>query len=100
MIAQLKSSKTLDDVLPSSSGMYAKTIDACHRCGGLMMRDHCLDVASDTGEVFVTVLRCCACGELIDPTIIKNRKHTDFSRKLTGRRRVYSPTPQKLEHRH
>ena len=45
----------------------------CHRCGGLMIQDHCLDVQSDSGEVDVKVLRCCACGELIDPTILRNR---------------------------
>ena len=45
----------------------------CHRCGGLMIQDHCLDVHSDSSEVLVHVLRCCGCGELIDPTILRNR---------------------------
>jgi len=45
----------------------------CHRCGGLMIHDFCLDVGSDSAEVEVTVKRCCTCGELIDPTILRNR---------------------------
>ncbi|WP_454062883.1 hypothetical protein [Candidatus Nitrospira salsa] len=45
----------------------------CHRCGGLMIHDYCLDVGSDNAEVEVTVKRCCMCGELIDPTILRNR---------------------------
>ncbi|MGB0910821.1 MAG: hypothetical protein ACPGYT_10680, partial [Nitrospirales bacterium] len=32
----------------------------CHRCGGLMVHDNCLDVQSDSGEVEVKVLRCFA----------------------------------------
>ncbi len=47
--------------------------EQCHRCGGLMVHDNCLDVLSDSGEVEVKVMRCCACGELIDPTILRNR---------------------------
>ena len=27
---------------------------ACQRCGGFMITDRCLDVASDTGEVGIT----------------------------------------------
>ncbi len=99
MIGHLENSKTLDKTHVSSRSTHAPTINECHRCGGLMMPDHCLDVASDTGEVLVSVLRCCACGELIDPTILKNRKNPGFERKLTGRRRVYSPNPQGLDHR-
>ncbi len=45
----------------------------CHRWGGLMVHDSCLDVQSDSGEVDVKVLRCFSCGELIDPTILRNR---------------------------
>ena len=71
----------------------------CHRCGGLMVHDDCLDVASDTGEVRIAVLRCFACGELIDRTILRNRREP-LSPNSTGmrKRRVYAAIPQGLTH--
>ncbi|GJL56823.1 MAG: hypothetical protein NPIRA02_39550 [Nitrospirales bacterium] len=56
----------------------------CHRCGGLMIHDHCLDMKSDSGEVEVKVLRCCTCGELIDPIILRNRLRDEEGGKACG----------------
>ena len=49
---------------------------SCHRCGGLMISDHCYDVESTTGEFEILIRKCLSCGESIDPTILKNRFQT------------------------
>lgn len=72
----------------------------CHRCGGLMVGDYCLDVISDTGEVQVAVMKCFACGELIDQRILENRRQPHHSGlKGIRRRRVFAVNPQGLTHR-
>ncbi len=59
---------------------------SCLRCGGLLIQDHCYDVFSDSGEVMSSVYRCCGCGEIIDPLILKNRmKSANFSISLVHR---------------
>ena len=45
----------------------------CHRCGGLMISEHCFDVESHTGEFEILTRKCLSCGESIDPTILRNR---------------------------
>ena len=45
----------------------------CHRCGGLMISEHCFDIQSHTGEFDILIRKCLSCGETIDPTILKNR---------------------------
>jgi len=32
-----------------------------------------MDLQDDTGQIDVTVWRCTSCGEVIDPTILRNR---------------------------
>ncbi|GJL49119.1 MAG: hypothetical protein NPIRA01_03460 [Nitrospirales bacterium] len=73
MIDHLSTSQTAEKDKAVSTMNKTLHNGHCHRCGGLMINDHCLDVLSDSGEVQVQVLRCCACGELIDPTILRNR---------------------------
>lgn len=48
----------------------------CHRCGGLMISEHCFDVESHTGEFEILTRKCLSCGESIDPTILRNRFQT------------------------
>jgi len=47
--------------------------DLCARCRGPMVVDHHMDLLDDTGQIDVTVWRCTSCGEVIDPTILRNR---------------------------
>ena len=61
----------------------------CQRCGGFMITDRCLDVASDTGEVGIAVRRCIQCGDVIDPTIIRNRRLPAGDRHEGPKRRNY-----------
>lgn len=46
---------------------------SCHRCGGLMVDEFCMDLLNSTGELDVKTLRCVQCGELVDPVILANR---------------------------
>jgi len=53
------------------------TVDAecmtCPRCHGLMCAVDLHDWESGTGQDHCRAYRCIACGEIVDPQIIKNR---------------------------
>lgn len=57
----------------SSHGVAGNVDDACIRCGGLMVLEHYMDLLDDTGQIGVTAFRCTSCGEVVDPTILRNR---------------------------
>jgi hypothetical protein len=44
----------------------------CIRCGGLLVREICIDL-SNSGEWEVESRRCVQCGEVVDPVILANR---------------------------
>jgi len=46
---------------------------ACVRCGGLMIREFCMDLLNSTGELEIQTLRCVQCGDVVDPVILRNR---------------------------
>lgn len=48
--------------------------DICTRCGGLIVVEHYIDLQDDTGQIGLTAWRCMSCGEVIDPTILRNRE--------------------------
>lgn len=48
-------------------------LDACMRCGGLMVLAHCVDLQGYAGEVIFERLRCTNCGEFIDHLVLANR---------------------------
>ena len=45
----------------------------CTRCHGLMVEDHLLDVKESLGPMWITTWRCVACGNIVDPLILKHR---------------------------
>lgn len=45
----------------------------CTRCGGMMVRETCMDVLSDYDKWKFQAQHCIQCGELIDPFILLNR---------------------------
>ncbi len=45
----------------------------CSRCGGMMVRETCMDLFSDYGQFQFQVKHCIQCGETIDPLILLNR---------------------------
>lgn len=69
---------TMNKVLPvpadTRSFEFLCATQACQRCGGMLVVDHCLDLLSSTGQLEVTALRCVQCGDLIDPVILQHRR--------------------------
>ena len=52
-----------------------QTITArCFRCGGLMIIEQCFDFLDSTGHLDFLAHRCVQCGDLVDSTILKNRR--------------------------
>lgn len=45
----------------------------CTRCHGLMVEDHLLDVKESLGPMWIKGWRCVACGNIVDPLILKHR---------------------------
>jgi hypothetical protein len=48
--------------------------ETCIRCGGLMVREACMDLQNSTDELDCLVARCVQCGEILDPVILRNRR--------------------------
>lgn len=48
-------------------------LTSCHRCGGLMVREHCMDLLDSTGQLEFVAQRCVQCGDIVDPVILRNR---------------------------
>lgn len=46
----------------------------CGRCGGLMYRILLRDWGGSRGQDGCDALQCIACGDIIDPVIVKNRR--------------------------
>ena len=46
---------------------------SCGRCGGLLVREVCMDLFNPTGELEVHARRCVQCGAIVDPVILANR---------------------------
>lgn len=53
--------------VPKGSSIRHNRADRCHRCGGLMVAEQVLEIASFDW-------RCVSCGERIDPVILAHRK--------------------------
>ena len=61
---------------PHNDSVGARHIDEiCARCGGLMVVEYYIDLQDDTGQIGLTAWRCMSCGEVIDPTILRNREN-------------------------
>lgn len=46
----------------------------CARCGGLMVKDFCMDLLNSFGESKFAAKRCVQCGEVVDSEILLNRQ--------------------------
>jgi hypothetical protein len=58
----------------------------CPRCGGFMVQERYIDLLDDTGQLEFTADRCVQCGEVVDQTILANRR--------ANRARVQTPLAQ------
>ena len=73
MITNLRREKSQLDKIQLEKTLKLLSDKFCHRCGGLMISEHCFDIGSHTGEFEILIRRCVSCGETIDPTILRNR---------------------------
>jgi hypothetical protein len=58
-------------VLPVGTSLDA---GSCRRCGGLMVADRYIDLLDDTGKIEFVANRCIQCGDVVDQTILRNRR--------------------------
>ena len=65
----------MNTVLPQTTGMATKksTSQNCRRCSGFLVREMCIDLASDSGYSTVWAQRCIQCGDMVDEVILRNR---------------------------
>lgn len=47
---------------------------SCERCGGLLIKEYCLDASNPDGQVWITTKHCVQCGNVVDPVILKNQE--------------------------
>ena len=59
---------------------------SCSRCGGFMIPEQCFDFLDSTGHLDFHAQRCVQCGDLVDPTILRNRQLQFADVSGTGRR--------------
>ncbi len=45
----------------------------CHRCRGLMVKDHFFDLQESCGRPWFAGWRCVTCGNILDPLIQRRR---------------------------
>ena len=62
----------------------------CQRCHGLMVVDHFIDM-EETGGLWMRAWRCVACGEVVDPRIMRHRMRqgrlSQLAKAVAGRRK-------------
>lgn len=45
----------------------------CMRCGGLLVRNICIDLVNSAGDLECDTRRCVQCGDIVDAVILRNR---------------------------
>lgn len=56
------------------SGTQPSSATRCLRCGGFMISEECFDFLDSSGHFDFQVQRCVQCGDLVDATILRNRR--------------------------
>ncbi len=60
----------------------------CPRCGGFMTPERFSDIIDETGQLHFAGWRCLACGEVLDPVILANRRLPNRTSTPAGKQRV------------
>ncbi len=61
----------------------------CHRCDGLLVLDHFVDMGDNMGQLWMRAWRCVNCGAVEDPVIGRHHHH-----KRSGALSVLKRRPQ------
>ncbi len=65
----------------------------CERCNGLMVSEQICDLRGTSGDLSVVGYRCLLCGDVVDKTILANRRS---SSETVEPPTVYSPPMPRL----
>jgi len=76
----------------------AHGLDACRRCGGFLVNEHCmdLDIGEGRGKQRFWAMRCIQCGDMIDEIILRNRHSTGQTHQETqssGKGQAFPSSP-------
>lgn len=63
-----------DSAQGSVNSTAAGSLSPCIRCGGLMVVEVCIELASNLGEAECYARRCVQCGDVIDSVIARHRR--------------------------
>jgi len=63
--------RDIEDI-PASDPITRAT-NGCHRCGGMLVDEHCMDIGEEGSGHRFWGMRCLQCGDVIDETILRNR---------------------------
>ena len=79
---------SISNNIHSGPGLGAShNIQACTRCGGLLIREGLSDLFEDTGHMRRWAWRCVQCGDIVDSLILKRRMGADLpALNMMGRR--------------
>ena len=100
MATNLKNGHAFEGRDVDSAADYMRHLNEkkCRRCGGLMIVDHCMDLDDETGQIVIGIRKCLQCGEVIDPTILKNRAFPGERIPIRSTARRSWPIAQGLAH--
>ncbi len=79
-LSKKNSTQTYEKPSPVYTPFTEKAL--CPRCDGLMVKEYFFDYRDDSGKLAFLAFRCILCGEIIDPIIMKNRKHRPNRRQI------------------
>ena len=64
---------TSPNIYQGPNSAASQHIQACTRCGGLLIREGLFDLFGDTGHMRQWAWRCVQCGDIVDSLILKRR---------------------------
>ena len=69
---------TSPNIYQGPNSAASQHIQACTRCGGLLIREGLFDLFGDTGHMRQWAWRCVQCGDIVDSLILKRRAGMDL----------------------
>jgi hypothetical protein len=67
----------------------------CTKCKGLMVIDHLVDIRESTIPMWMVGWRCVACGNIVDPLILRHRMIQDVGTQQLLTTQASAPTCRK-----
>jgi hypothetical protein len=67
----------------------------CAKCEGLMVTDHLIDIRESAIPMWMVGWRCVACGDIVDPLILRHRMTQEAGTTRLLKTRASEPTYRK-----